>query len=233
MRYDLHIHSALSPCADRDMTPANIAGLAKLAGAELLAVADHNSALNLPAAQAACDAYGLGLLPAIEANTAEEVHLLCYLPTVEAALELGEIFYAHLPAYGYDPAIWGEQWVMDTDDNILRRVDKLLTGALTLDIGQVKALCEGLGGIAVPAHVDKDSYSVLSVFGLWPEDLGFEMLELARPHAYPALASAGRLPAGLPFVTSSDAHALVSMREEFPILAPECPLWRLLGEKFH
>ena len=205
MRYDLHIHSALSPCADRDMTPANIAGMAKLAGAELIAVADHNSALNLPAVQAACDAYGLGLLPAIEANTAEEVHLLCYLPTVEAALELGEIFYAHLPAYGYDPAIWGEQWVMDTDDNILRRVDKLLTGALTL----------------------------LSVFGLWPEDLGFEMLELARPHAYPALAAAGRLPAGLPFVTSSDAHALVSMREEFPILAPECPLWRLLGEKFH
>ena len=150
MKYDLHIHSALSPCADRDMTPANIAGMAKLAGAELIAVADHNSALNLPAVQAACDAYGLGLLPAIEANTAEEVHLLCYLPTVEAALELGEIFYAHLPAYGYDPAIWGEQWVMDTDDNILRRVDKLLTGALTLDIGQVKALCEGLGALRCP-----------------------------------------------------------------------------------
>ena len=31
---DLHIHSCLSPCAEDDMTPATIAGLAKLAGAE-------------------------------------------------------------------------------------------------------------------------------------------------------------------------------------------------------
>ena len=26
--YDLHIHSCLSPCADNDMTPCNIAGVA-------------------------------------------------------------------------------------------------------------------------------------------------------------------------------------------------------------
>ena len=51
MRYDLHLHTCLSPCADRDMTPATVAGLAKLAGAELIAVTDHNSALNLPAAE--------------------------------------------------------------------------------------------------------------------------------------------------------------------------------------
>ena len=50
MRYDLHLHTCLSPCADRDMTPATVAGLAKLAGAELIAITDHNSALNLPAA---------------------------------------------------------------------------------------------------------------------------------------------------------------------------------------
>ena len=45
------------------MTPATAAGLAKLAGADLIAVTDHNSALSLPAAKAACDAYGLQLLP--------------------------------------------------------------------------------------------------------------------------------------------------------------------------
>ena len=27
--YDLHIHSCLSPCGDEDMTPANIAGMAR------------------------------------------------------------------------------------------------------------------------------------------------------------------------------------------------------------
>ena len=58
MLYDLHMHSCLSPCAEDDMTPANIAGLAKLAGAELIAVTDHNAADNLPAVQRCCNAYG-------------------------------------------------------------------------------------------------------------------------------------------------------------------------------
>ena len=71
MRYDLHLHTCLSPCADRDMTPATVAGLAKLAGAELIAVTDHNSALNLPAAEKACREYGLRLLPGLEVTTAE------------------------------------------------------------------------------------------------------------------------------------------------------------------
>ena len=82
MRYDLHIHSCLSPCANREMTPATIAGLCALNGADVIAIADHNSALNLPAAEKCCKAYGVKLLPALEANTAEEIHLLCYFPTV-------------------------------------------------------------------------------------------------------------------------------------------------------
>lgn len=227
MKYDLHIHTCLSPCADRAMTPATVAGMAKLSGAELIAVADHNSAANLPAAQAACTAYGLRLLPAIEACTAEEIHLLCYLPSVEAALELGEVFRRHLPSYPYDPAVWGEQWVMDEDDNILRREGRLLTGALELDIYQTAALCRSHGGIPVPAHVDKDSYSLLSVFGLWDDSLGFELAELADLSRAPALLQSGRLPGGLPLISSSDAHALETMREEYPPL-PACALERLL-----
>lgn len=227
MKYDLHIHTCLSPCADRAMTPATVAGMAKLSGAELIAVADHNSAANLPAVQAACAAYGLRLLPAIEACTAEEIHLLCYLPSVEAALELGEVFRRHLPPYPYDPSVWGEQWVMDEDDNILRREERLLTGALELDIYQTAALCRSHGGIPVPAHVDKDSYSLLSVFGLWDDSLGFELAELADLSRADALIQSGRLPDGLPLLTSSDAHALETMREEYPLL-PDCALGRLL-----
>ena len=73
---DLHIHSCLSPCGDDDMTPANICGMAKLKGLDVIAVADHNTARNLPAAKEACDAYEMLLLPAMEITTREEVHLL-------------------------------------------------------------------------------------------------------------------------------------------------------------
>ena len=127
MLYDLHMHSCLSPCAEDDMTPANIAGLAKLAGAELIAVTDHNAADNLPAVQRCCNAYGLRLLPGVEVNTAEEIHVLCYFKTVDTALEFGRLLYAALPEFPYDPAVWGRQLVMDENDEVLRTVDKLLT----------------------------------------------------------------------------------------------------------
>ncbi len=113
--YDLHLHSALSPCADNDMTPARIAGFLKLSGADVISICDHNSARNLPAAKKACDFYGVKLLPGIETNTAEEIHMLCYFPTVEAALDMGEEIYRTLPDIPVDKEIWGEQLIFDEE----------------------------------------------------------------------------------------------------------------------
>ncbi|MEG1275665.1 MAG: PHP domain-containing protein, partial [Ruthenibacterium sp.] len=228
MRYDLHLHSCLSPCANDDMTPATIAGMAKLAGAELIAVTDHNSALNLPAAAQACAAYGLRLLPGIEVNTAEEIHVLCYFARVETALAFGQQLYAALPAFPYDPKIWGAQLVMDADDNVTLRVDKLLTGAVTMDIYEVKAACEALGGVAVPAHVDKDSTSVLSVLGFLPDDLPFAAFESRHPEKLPALVERGLLPAGREILTSSDAHCIEDIASCLHTLAETSVLRRLL-----
>ena len=63
MFVDLHIHSCLSPCADDDMTPANICGMAKLKELDAIAVTDHNTARNLPFVKEAADYFGLILLP--------------------------------------------------------------------------------------------------------------------------------------------------------------------------
>ena len=228
MRYDLHIHSCLSPCADREMAPSTIAGLCALNGAELIAIADHNSALNLPAAEACCKAYGIRLLPALEANTAEEIHLLCYFPTVQAALVMGDTLYESLPMFDWDPAIWGPQWVMNEDDEIVARPQKLLTAAAGLTLAETARLCRKLGGIPAPAHIDRDSYSVLSVLGLWPEELDFSLAELYNPGKAAALNAAGLIPLELQFLTGSDAHNLESLPTEFPRLDPDCPLWALL-----
>ncbi len=211
MLYDLHIHSCLSPCAEDDMTPATILGMAKLAGADLVAIADHNSALNLPAARLCAEAYGVRLLPAIEVNTEEEIHLLCYFPTVEAALEMGKKIYAALPSFPYDPRIWGRQLVVNEDDEQTGSVDKLLSGALAMNIYQVKSLCESLGGVAIPAHAEKDSYSLLSVMGFCPEDLDFAVYELKDPEKYPELVGRGLLMPDREILTSSDAHCIAAI----------------------
>lgn len=230
MTYDFHIHSCLSPCASDDMTPASIAGFARLNGIDAIAIADHNSALNLPAAQRACDAYGVRLLPAIETCTSEEIHLLAYLPTVEAALKMGRVLYQSLPDFPYDRAIWGRQLVMDEDDNILEEPGRLLTAATTLDLYEMKALCDALGGIAVPAHIDKESTSLLSVLGFAPEDIQFQAYEIARPeHTLDKLVASGRFPAGQQLLTSSDAHTLADIPDHPRTLAADSCLWKLLA----
>lgn len=229
MRYDLHLHSCLSPCAQDDMTPATVAGMAKLAGADLIAITDHNSAANLPAALTACEAYGIQLLPGIEVNTAEEIHVLCYFKTVAQALAFGDILYDALPRFPYDETIWGRQLVMNADDEITGSIDKLLTGAVSMDIYSVKALCEEMGGIAVPAHVDKDSYSLLSVLGFLPEDLSFSMLELRSPETLSDYVQKGRLPAGCEILTSSDAHCIEQIGSCLQTLSAQSHLNKLLS----
>ncbi|MCL2539718.1 MAG: PHP domain-containing protein [Oscillospiraceae bacterium] len=229
MFYDLHVHSALSPCADNDMTPATIAGFLALSSAEVISVTDHNSALNLPAAKIACENYGIKLLPGMEVNTAEEIHILCYFPSVEAALEMGEKIYQTLPDIHPDPSIWGEQFVFDSNDRVLAKPDKLLAFACGFDIYTVKALTESMGGVTVPAHVDRDSYSLLSVLGFLPDDLSFFAAEFVNPHKYDEYRLKHLLPDGLRTLFSSDAHNLARLtREPLPKLEWDNPLMKLI-----
>lgn len=228
LRYDLHIHSCLSPCAEDDMTPANLTGFAKLAGADLIAVTDHNSARNLPAVQRACAAYGVRLLPGIEVNTAEEIHLLCYFSTVPDALAYGEALYKALPALPYDEQIWGRQLLVDENDVVTGTVEKLLTGAASWSLEEAKRRCEALGGVAVPAHIDADSYSVLAVLGLFPEELGFAAVEVHLPEKLPGLIQRGFVPTGLEVLHSSDAHQLADVAADPWELAEASVLQKLL-----
>ena len=113
--YDLHIHSCLSPCGDDMMTPGNILGMAHLKGLDMVAIADHNCARNLPAAKIIADAYGILLVPAMEITTREEVHMLAYFPDVDTALRASEDLRAHLPKKKNKPSFFGHQQVMNDD----------------------------------------------------------------------------------------------------------------------
>ncbi len=88
LRYDFHIHSCLSPCGEEEMTPNNIVGMAQILELDAIAVADHNTAKNLPAVMALGAEAGVLVVPAIEISTAEEVHVLSLFPSLEAALEM-------------------------------------------------------------------------------------------------------------------------------------------------
>lgn len=214
MLVDLHIHSCLSPCADDDMTPANICGMAHIKGLDAIAVTDHNTARNLPYVKEAADYYGLILLPGMEITTREEVHLLGYFPSVEAAVEAGEVFSSHLPKMPNRPRFFGNQFVMNTDDEVVAEETRMLIGATDLDLSECTEIIRARGGVAIPAHINRGSNGLLVNLGIMPEEPSFGVVEVARHLDVPAYAVKDRA-----VLHSSDAHQLGNILEpefDFP-----------------
>ena len=225
---DLHIHSCLSPCADNDMTPANIAGMAHVAGVQLISVCDHNSAENLPAVKKSCDEYGVFLLPGIEANTAEEIHVLCYFPTVETALDMSNLLYEKLPPVPCKEEIYGEQIMMNERDEETGRAEKLLINATALTLDETVKETKARGGVCVPAHIDRDSYSVISALGLMPEQPFFETVEFTNIANRDKFIYNKHITEETEILLSSDAHYLQDIAREEHILDENSVLWELI-----
>ena len=178
--YDFHLHSALSPCGDADMTPNNIVGMAMIKGLTAIAVSDHNTTGNVRAAMEVGREYGLTVIPGMEVETEEEVHILTLYPSIEAAEYASGEVYKKLPMIPNRPEIFGEQCFMDKDDNITGYEPKLLLTATTLSINSLFDLVKTAGGIFIPAHVDRHSYSVLTNLGCIPDDRDIRYIELSK-----------------------------------------------------
>jgi PHP family Zn ribbon phosphoesterase len=215
MKYacDLHIHSALSPCADKDMTPNNIVNMAMLKGLDIIAVTDHNSTANLGAVARCAERAGLLLVPGIEVETAEEVHLVCLLPDMEKAIEMqGYIDAALLPMANRED-IFGKQLILDEYDNVIGEEKRMLIAATSLTIDDVTRLARRLGGAVIPAHIDRPSYSILSNLGTIPDHFPARCLELSKKCDEAAFRASRPGLDGFRLIKSSDAHELGAILE--------------------
>lgn len=215
--YDLHIHSCLSPCGDESMTPANIVNMAHLKGLDIIAITDHNTALNAAAAIRAARDLPLTVLAGIEVTTAEEIHLLCLFPNAESAERAGEIIYGQLQPVQNKPEYFGEQIIMDENENVLGSIDLLLSNATNITYEQLPKIVGDFGGICWPAHIDRPSNSVLSVFGVLPETPSFPVLEVHQPQSFFSEPENAVFRQNHKILCNSDAHILgmISEREHF------------------
>ncbi|NLE70419.1 MAG: PHP domain-containing protein [Clostridiales bacterium] len=203
MYYDLHLHSCLSPCADEDMSPANICAMARLKGLDLIALTDHNTGGNLAACFEAAQRQGLLFVPGMELCSKEEVHLLAYFPDVKAALQMDAAIRPLLPRANNRPDTFGRQLLMDSGDRVLGEEDALLIGALDAGLDQLTGMVRSLGGAAVPAHIHR-GYGLIQVLGFLPE----------TPRFYAVEAAPGQqVPEGCLALHNSDAHQLGMIQE--------------------
>lgn len=209
--YDLHIHSCLSPCGADDMTPNNLVNMAALAGLQVIAVADHNTTRNVPAAVKVGENVGVLVVPAMELTTKEDIHVLCLLPDVEKAEALRKYVYGKLPQRKNRPKAFGHQYVMDENDEIIEEEEQLLSFGADIGVYEVRQLLEDFGGLAVPAHIDRASYSLIGVMGLVDTEMGFSVYETTIGCDRTALMDKYRFTGG--FLSNSDAHDLIAIRD--------------------
>ncbi len=205
LSYDLHIHSCLSPCGDNEMTPNNIVNMAILLGLDTIAVSDHNSCLNLPAIFNVAHDKGIIVVPAVEVCTSEEVHMLCFFYTLDDAVNFGTQIYEFLPPIQNNEAVFGRQLVVDENDCIIGNETKLLINALTISIDKLLKIVMQYNGIAIPAHVDKNSNSIISNLGFIPNDYNFSCIEVKNPQS--EINFSGNK------IFNSDAHYLENISE--------------------
>ncbi len=195
---DFHNHTCLSPCGSLDLSPAVLARLARERGLGLVAITDHNSALNAPAFAECARREGIAALYGMEACTAEEVHILCLFSRTSDALEFGSYLETRLPAYPYDPETLGDQAVVDADDNVIDLPERYYGAALDLDYDGLCREAHSRGALVIPAHIDRPMFGVLAQLGFLPAG-PYAAVESIRPLAR-GVAD------GYPRIRGSDAH---------------------------
>lgn len=235
MKYfcDLHIHSALSPCADNDMTPNNIVNMAVLCGLNMIAVTDHNSIGNVAAAMKVAKNLPITVVPGMELETVEEVHFVCLFPDIETAQEFDKWLAPFRLPIKNRPEIFGEQLYLNELDEVVGMEENLLVTAVSCSVYDAAPKVRSLGGAIFPAHVDRSSYSVISNLGTVPEDLGFSVVELSKNITKEEALLKFPYLSNYQIITDSDSHYLDTFYEkENPIELPE-PTAKALIDKLN
>ncbi len=210
--YDFHLHSCLSPCGDDDNTPNNIAGMATLLGLNIIALTDHNTCKNCPAFFQAAKRYGIIPVAGMELTTSEDIHVVCLFENLEDAMAFdGEIDKRRIKIKNRTD-IFGNQFVLDGEDNVIGEDEFLLSNATTVSLDEAPDIVKKYNGICYPAHIDRQSNGVIAVLGTFPETPHFDIVEINRKEKKDEYVKKYSLE-DKRVIVSSDAHILTDMRE--------------------
>ncbi len=199
------------------MTPNNIVGMAAISGLEVIGITDHNTCRNAPGVLAVAQEAGILAIPGMELCTAEEAHVVCLFETLEGAQDFDRYIYENMPHIQNKPEIFGEQRILNKDDELIGTLEELLLVSSFVTVDDVRRLAEEYGGTAFPAHVDRDSYSVIAALGSIPPEGGYRVAEVTRDCDLEALRAQYPELQGLGIVRDSDSHYLDTLATGQPL----------------
>lgn len=204
---DLHIHSTLSPCGSLEMSPSNIIAKAKQVGLHVISITDHNMVENCFYANEIGKKSDITVLFGMELQTIEEIHLLAFFDTYELALAFQTKVYELLPDIQNDAEYFGDQVVVNEENEIIRFENRLLLNSAQISVTDATSWIKNHGGIAIPSHIDSPTFSIISQLGYIPDDLPFDALEVRNKDKAIELLPL-IMTKDIPFVSFSDAHYL-------------------------
>ncbi len=196
---DLHIHSCLSPCGSLRMSPRTIVETAIARGLDLIAITDHNTCAMADTVARLARKTGLSFLYGLEIQTREEVHLLAYFDDASTCTAFSDDIYCYLPDTPNIPEYFGDQVIVDESEEIIRIEPRLLLNSVALTLEELVKRIRDRGGIAVPAHVDREGFGIIYQLGFIPQQPDFSIIELDGDEIPPGCA-------GYAIIHSSDAH---------------------------
>lgn len=203
---DLHLHTSLSPCADNEMLPSTVVGRAKELGIEILAITDHNTVENAASFMQKGEELGIKVFPGMELQTREDIHLVCLFEQLEEAYRLQEIVYQKLPPLQNKREVLGEQWLVDSTDQIRGELDRLLLVGTDFTLEEAVESVHLLNGLCIASHLDRQAFSLWGYLGTIPPGLTLDGVELTRHLPRNSAQLAKIKEEGFDYVVSSDAH---------------------------
>lgn len=207
-RADLHVHTVLSPCAEVEMIPPLIVERALELGIDLIAITDHNASANVYAVQKAAEGTGLTVLPGMEVQTREDIHLLCLFASLPDLETWQHDVNLSLPDEVNSAEHLGEQFVVDKNGEYIRTEERLLLTSTSFTIEETLQRVNELEGLVIPAHVNRTSYGLFPTLGFLADWWNFPALEISRHITPEVLHTQFPSSQNHPLIQSGDVHRL-------------------------
>jgi len=174
----------------------------------LISITDHNTVQHSILACKLSEDLSIRVIPGVELTSREEVHLLAYFPNIEAILKMKKEIDNYLPGKKNNSKIFGNQLYYDLKGEIIGIDDTLRQVALNLGLDNLVDLVHSIEGIAVPAHIDKDRFSLLSQLGFLDREANFDAVEISKFKWRKEKFQLGNIRRGFPVIAGSDSHGV-------------------------
>jgi hypothetical protein len=189
---------------------------------DMIAICDHNSSANVPYVINAAQTSHLKILPGMEITSSEEVHLLAIFDSLSNLKLLQIIIDQHLAGVN-DEERFGVQAIVNENGEVEGLNNQLLIGATDLSLDTLINYIHQFDGLAIAAHIDRESFSVLSQLGFIDDNACFDALEITHFTGFDQARIKYQELCKYSFIISSDSHFIKDIGSGFTRIYLEEP----------